>query len=524
MNGFDDCHIYGHFCKTCDQCMERLYEGDWAKGPQGTGETGLLTPGYAGLENMNPALCTGWEMPDEETFIIHVRQGVFWQDKPPVNGRELTADDIKFSLELKNDPGRCPLRSLQSYCPLGLAGPIEVIDRYTVSVKIPPELLGMYQQILFSMTTIKPPEPYELYGDMTDWHYNVGTAALQLKDYIPDQVIVMEANPNYYAPNPLYPDAGPRPFVDEVRMIKILDDATKQAALKSGKIDWIRWTDVDQGDTIIRDYPRLQYLEYLTHITQCVLYCRHDVPPFSDIRVRQAMMMAVDQQGYLRDMLGGRGSMLAFNIPPYPENMSAFVEYEDLPEDIKRLYQYRPDDARALLAEAGYPNGFKAEVVVTSAKVPLLSILVDYLDDVGIELEMKVMEPGAFAAFTRAEPRAYPHCCVDGAGLAVPRRVPQWMPGDLENRSVYDASEEYFYIWNNWFDFEKREAKVTEMHLRMKREVLGIALPNSNVYRLWQPWVKGYGGEQNVGNQMRENWTQFVWLDLDLKKEILGHE
>ena len=78
---------------------EELFEGDWAKGPAGTGETTwlyhMMPPPYV----ITGALAESWEMPDDNTMVFHIRQGVHFHNKPPTNGRELVADDIVFSLK-----------------------------------------------------------------------------------------------------------------------------------------------------------------------------------------------------------------------------------------------------------------------------------------------------------------------------------------------------------------------------------------------------------------------------------------
>jgi len=78
---------------------ERLVIGDMAKGPRGTGEASWLLGNFPPQALLGGSLAESWEIVDAETLIFNIRKGVHWQDIPPVNGRELTADDVVFSLK-----------------------------------------------------------------------------------------------------------------------------------------------------------------------------------------------------------------------------------------------------------------------------------------------------------------------------------------------------------------------------------------------------------------------------------------
>jgi len=107
-------------------------------------------------------------------------------------------------------------------------------------------------------------------------------------------------------------------------------------------------------------------------------------------------------------------------------------------------------------------------------------------------------------------------------GTAVPRFIGQWVGPSVEQYSNVihpELEEDIDFILNNWFDEEARDARVRKAQEFIKRNVLALPSPTPYVYTMWSPWVKGYHGEWCVGNQARETWPQFVWIDQELKNK-----
>jgi len=382
-------------------------------------------------------------------------------------------------------------------------------------------MAAMYMMYIFTFMTIKPPEIYADYGNMTDWENTVGTGPFVLTDYVPDQVMVLDRNPNYWMYDPLHP-TNKLPYIDRQKLIVIKDLSTRISALKTGKIDRIEELETDQAKTLLQVNPDFQYTKYLSH-TAPVLSWRHDVEPFSDIRVRRALSMAVDHFGVIRDYYGGEAETFNCYVPPYAEDSDIYVPFEDSPEDIKVLYEYHPDEARELLAEAGYPNGFKTEIVTEPKYAEQVAIIKEYWAKVGVDADMKIMEAGAFRSLRFARPMAYPQTIFTALGTAVPRRAPGYRDDNKENWTgihLPGAEEGYEYIMEHWFEPELRDAKVREREERAKREAWYLPFVTPYIYRLWQPWVKGYHGEQCVGNQARFTFAQYLWIDADLKEAM----
>jgi peptide/nickel transport system substrate-binding protein len=190
--------------------------------------------------------------------------------------------------------------------------------------------------------------------------------------------------------------------VDGVEWLVLEDPSTGLAMYRTGQIDCgpqANW-DVRQQDldTLKKSNPQLRYLDWLSLVTQAV-YLRTDQPPFNDVRVRRAISHAIDRQAiiegvYLRGeptAAVARGAV-EWSLPV--DQLGAGAKY----------YQYDPKEARRLLAEAGFPKGFKTQLHSTGGYGPDLPDAVQlvqrFLKEVGIEAEMKLQEYGAYMATT----------------------------------------------------------------------------------------------------------------------------
>ena len=136
----------------------------------------------------------------------------------------------------------------------------------------------------------------------------------------------------------------------------------------------------------------------LSIVTQ-VIIMRTDQPPFNDVRVRRAVSHAIDRQGLI-EAVWGRGE-------PTPAVARGLVEWSLSIDQLgtgAKYYQYDPKEARRLLAEAGYPNGLKTQLTVTTGLgrdlVDDAQLVQRFLKDVGIEAELKLQEYGAYFATT----------------------------------------------------------------------------------------------------------------------------
>ena len=340
---------------------------------------------------IEPHLAAGWEQPNDTTYVFHLRHGVKWHHKPPVNGRELVAEDVKFTYDRFRAEPANPLRfTLES------VERIDVVDRYTVKFLLTEPFVWLLNVLANPYSTwIIAPEVVEQFGDLRKSESVIGTGPFLLERYEPNVKTVFTRNPDYFIKD--------QPSVDGVEWLVLDDPSAALAMYRSGQLDcgpaagWsVRQQDLE---SLKKSHPTLVYQDFLSNVTASVLYVRNDLPPFHDVRVRRALSMAIDRQGLIEGVYM-RGE-------PTPAIARGATEWS-LPIDQlgegAQYYQYDPKEARHLLAEAGYVRGLKTSISTTTGYGPDLLDVVQLvqrnLKDVGIETEIKIQEYGAYMATT----------------------------------------------------------------------------------------------------------------------------
>ena len=339
---------------------------------------------------VEPHLAERWEQPDDTTYIFHLRQGVKWHNKPPVNGRELVADDVKFTydrfLAEKGNADRHLLEAVDR---------IEVVDRYSVKFVLKEPYVWFIDVLATprSMWLIAP-EVVQQFGDLKKPESAIGTGPFLLERYEPNVKTVFKRHPDYFIKD--------QPYVDGVEWLVPEDDSTGLAMYRTGQIDaapWHWWV-VRQAD--LEDFKKSQphrvYRDIVSNVTSAI-YMRTDQPPFNDVRVRRAISMALDRQGVI-DAVYLKGQ-------PTPAIAPGLAEWSVPIDQLgagARYYQYDPKEAKRLLAEAGHPKGFKTPLNFTGGYgrdlVDAVQLVQQNLKEVGIEVELKQQEYGAYIAST----------------------------------------------------------------------------------------------------------------------------
>ncbi len=525
---FDD--TLGHVASaiTMGWTNEALLQGDWAKGSQGTGEATWVGIGFPRLENIAGGLAESWELADPETVIFQIRKGVHFHDKPPTNGRELTADDVVFSLiRLWEAP-----RSWQSTT-LGWESNLVSItapDKWTVVIKTLPGKMGPIFDIASMNSVIVPPEAVGQYGDLTAWENSVGTGPFTLVDYVDQSSATLVRNPNYWMKDPLHSN-NTLPYLDGIKALIIPDASTRLAALRTAKIDWlggpsgttgVSWENAEQ---LVETNPEFQFIRFLPASTSGI-FMRVNKPelPYDDIRVRRALAMAIDNQNIADGYYAGNGLLFAYPIVPVPEFIDMFTPLDELPESTRELYEYHPDKARQLLADAGYPDGFEATIPIQAADVDLLSIVKAYWADIGVDITLDVKTFSTWLSIGYGD--KYQDMIGGSLVLSLVFQFEGLRVGARGNFSrISDPliEEAYAKVRAARFDETERRRIWKDIAPYIADQAYVIQLPVVEQYYVWQPWVKGYHGEFAVGSSLQyEGFAKYLWYDQDLKEEMTG--
>ncbi len=530
---FDDC--FGSPSKdwTLYLTNEGLATGDWTKGPAGTGETDFFIGAYNSQFEI-PLLAESWEVPDPTTVIYKIRKGVHFGLSPKseasrlVNGREMTAEDVAFSITRQyTKPGAYGTQTYPGWlesatCP----------DKWTVVVKgklIQDSPITVIFQKLNEQLQIVPPEVVQKYGDMRKWENAVGTGPFMLVDYVSGNSATLVRNPNYWRDDPLNP--GNRlPYLDGLRCVIIPDESTRMAALRAAKIDVLSEPNQpltrQSWEGLVKSNPELKWAKGPRN-KNWAISLKVNNPDFTpsqrptrDVRVRQALSMATNRLA-IQNEYYGEAELLTYPVSKW--SGSGYVPLEKLPQDIQELFQHNPDKAKKLLAEAGYPNGFKCSVITYGASemIDLLSIVKGNWAKAGVELELDMKEETVWRAIdaSRAAPDMFfiDINIVSDQGPYDKPTHPSNMgyvndPYINEKRAAYNAFE-------NMFNEPLRQKMLAEIELSI-RQMYWIQLPLPYIYNMWHPWVKNYHGEAFIGYVNYFAWSTYTWLDLDMKKAM----
>src|SRR5256885_14501300 len=243
-----------------------------------------------GTYTVEPHLAEGWEEPDDLTYIFHLRRGVTWHNKPPLNGRELVADDVKFTFDRFLTEKANVLRET-----LDPVERVEVVDRYTVKFVLKEPFVWLPNRLADSSgMSIIAPEVVEKFGDLKKPESAIGTGPFLLERYEPNVKTVFKRNPEYFLPG--------QPYIDGVEWSVLEDESTGLAMYRTGHIDcgpnhfWaVRQADLE---SLTKSHPHLMYRDFLS-IVPSGITMRTDQPPFNDVRVRRAISQALDRQGII---------------------------------------------------------------------------------------------------------------------------------------------------------------------------------------------------------------------------------
>jgi len=504
---------------------DKLVTADWGRGPAGTGEFSFEAH-YIPLEFRTGQMAESWERPDMSTIIWHLRPGVHFHDKPPANGREVKADDLLFWAERCRNHPQCAGYRSKAAQDAGEVATYTKIDDYTVKVVN----YEPYPQMVEwgSWTWIHPPEAIEEYGDLKDWRNACGTGPFMVEDCIPGSSVTFKRNPDYWMKDPVHPE-NQLPYIDTLTGLMIVEESARLAGLRSHQID-ILAVPYDKAEGMKESNPELLFKPLSPNVSR-IIFMRTDKEPWSDKRVRQAVAMAIDQPGMIRDYY--KGNAVANTWPCLPGNVEGYTPLEEAPEEVRWLYEYHPEKAKELLAEAGYPDGFDCELL-TYAGDPIMAdgvqMIKEYLAQVGVNAEISIEEGATHTSLIFGI--KYQDLDYTYWGNSSPQSVWGWAHGgvvpstyNFSGPVVDPVAEESFDVWGETPDPAERARLMKAEYLRQAELCWEIPMPSWSGTLFWAPWIGGYHGERGMGLTMETGAHEifrYPWVDQELKSAITG--
>ena len=520
---------------------EGMTFGDWTKGEAG-GYGSKVTDwgrGYdqQGLKAGLLAESWNWKVDsakDEVTIVYKLRAGVRFglntklETSRMVNGREVTANDVVYTMKQLISDKRM---YIYSGVPELRTAIIEATSPLEVTVKVPVKSLFAAFARLSYWGRAVPPEIIEKYGSMADWRNSVGTGPFMVDDFVSGSSAVFIKNPKYWMTNPIGPGKGDQlPYIDKMRYLIIVDESTRYAAVRTGKVDHITDVPLDDAEQLRDLSPDLKEMRQAEAGTGA-RWMRVDKPPTSDIKVRHALMLATDFQAINDGLYQGLGVIQTYPFPVQKGYEDLVVSLDDpiMPQSVKDLYTYNPDRAKELLADAGYPEGFKITALMTQPEVDYYSVLKDQWAKVSVELEFDIKEFGAFTNTLRSG--THPNIAVSGVSMAymyyyMPHLTATQGVGNpamVNDRRINDAITN---IKTLLATDEKAAMAVwggkDGLYIYCLEQAFGIPTVGPPAYVFWWPWLKNYSGELWLGEALNHQveWHRFIWIDQAMKKSM----
>ena len=319
--------------------------------------------------SITPGLAESYDQPDPRAYVFKLRKGVKWH-----NGREFVADDVKYSFERQMAQGSI---NEPIYSPV--LDKVEVVDASTVRVTTKQPFSPFISYIAGAREgNIVPREVVEEKGDLKA--AMIGTGPFKFVDYTPGNEARFVRNADYWNKD--------QPLLDELIIKYIPDDTSRLASLRNGAVDFAYFGNAIFVKPYLTD-PSIQWAQGKALNTRHFVI-NNQAPPFNDVRVRQAISLALNRQEILDTNLLGLGAV-STHIPPADE----FWTLPNPQNEAK--YKTDIEQAKKLLADAGVTNlSVQTKIGPASSYTADAELVQSQLKRAGIEMEIVKKEQAAW--------------------------------------------------------------------------------------------------------------------------------
>ncbi len=461
-----------------------------------------VTPGTLPIEG---DLAESWEQPNETTYVFKLKKGVRWHNKPPVNGRELTAEDVVFTFQramtITGNPTRATFQEIDK---------VEALDRHTVRFTMKEPHAWFLDSA--ALAYILPREAADKDGMFKTRETVIGTGPWMLERYEPNVRLSFVRHPGYFRPG--------LPYTDGIEVRIDTDPASKLAAWLSGQYDFapeihmtLQRVDLE---TIRSRKPNLPMVEF-TWLISTFGIPRLEDEPLRDVRVRRALYMAVNGKQVIETNPFGFG-----HGSPNPAVPAALRDWsipiDQLPPEGRRLYEPDVAEAKRLLSQAGYGGGLRLPVESTGSFGPAFSDVVQSIlaqwKKAGVETDLKLKEGNAFIASILG--RKFEKLAMTlrgGPPTPEPYLLDAHLPGSpLNTAGVNDPKlTNLLKLQRRTFDERKRREIVYDIQRLCAQQAYYLYVsPSARVLSAWEPYVKNFSPNISLDYGGR---LMITWLD-----------
>jgi peptide/nickel transport system substrate-binding protein len=339
---------------------------------------GLTDVGALPQVHMHPVLATSWDISkDGREYIFPLREGVKFH-----HGKELDSGDVKYSLDRVMNPSTRAPRAFA----FRWVDSVGIIDKYHLKIRLKEPFAPF-------ITTLNPyncsiiPAGWEPTGTKPA----PGTGPFVFKSFVPNEAIELTRFNQYWETDETTGDR--LPYVDSVFVKKIVDPTVRWTALRAGDLDIIYGPPGNVvAEAILKKPVPGIVVDYDSPGNGWIVF-NTSKSPFDNKKVRQAVAYALDKQRIVNAIFWGLGETT--NNQPFSSRSRFYIPVPDREVDLAK--------AKQLLAEAGYPNGFKTEFLQYSFAYHLAGAeaTIGELKNIGIEATMKVLDRAPFFSMMR---------------------------------------------------------------------------------------------------------------------------
>jgi peptide/nickel transport system substrate-binding protein len=341
------------------------------------------------LSHFEPWLAEKWETSgDLKTYTVTLRKGVRWHNIAPVNGRELVASDVVFSLKRYMEKDSIVFSNYQ------FVEAVEAPDKYTVVIKLKFPNAWAINDLFSTTEYVVAPEVVAAHGGTIPSTAGIGTGPYIIKDYAFNTRVRLTRNPDYWKKDS---KGQTLPYIDDFEIIYAINPATLLAGMRTNQFDTLS----NNADVIAlgksRPDVRVARTEFF-RISGSFSF-NSQRAPWNDVRVRRAFNMALDKDKY-GGLISATPNWIHIGVMPW-----SLVSDEPFTVDkLGPYYKYSPQESKRLRIEAGFPDGkIKVPTPFTIANSPSFSVRAQTYQALfkqeGIEFEIETLDFSTYSPY-----------------------------------------------------------------------------------------------------------------------------
>jgi peptide/nickel transport system substrate-binding protein len=405
-------------------------------------------------------LATAWKWIDDKTLEFELRKGVKFH-----NGAAFDADDVVYTVNFVTKPEN----KIVTQVAVAWIDHAEKVDPYKVRIITKQPFASAIAQLAENIT-IYPHEYYAKVGPLGMNARPIGSGPFRVVEHAVGKYIRMERNPDYFRDSP-----KPMPKVDKLEVRFIPDQQTQIAEMLAGGLDMVFNVARDQAEQL-----RTRNLQVLPSETGKVAHLylnaseKTAAPPLRDIRVRKAIMHAIDREAMVKSIVGEGARVLHTFCAP---SMFGCTD-EGAPR-----YAYDPAKAKQLLAEAGFANGFDIDLYAYRNRAQT-EAMIGYLRAVGIRANLRFVQVAAAGDARRAGKVAMQHSTSGDARQDVSQMMSRFFGGNPDDMNRDNEVRDLIDLGNSSIDPEERKASYAKALALIQERAYDLplfSLPTYNV-------------------------------------------